>query len=128
LFGMFFLGALYMQRVLGYGPIDVGLAFLPVALAIGTLSLGFSARLNTRFGPRATLIPGLGLIVAGLALFARVPVHADSLFRPVLVIGAGLAAAAAALAVGWLRPTPAVAEAGERAELENAEPAFSEAA
>jgi EmrB/QacA subfamily drug resistance transporter len=95
LFGMFFLGALYMQRVLGYSPIEVGLAFLPVALAIGTLSLGFSARLNTRFGARATLIPGLTLIAAGLALFARVPVHADYLTDMLpsmllLGIGAGL--------------------------------------
>src|SRR6266508_5594605 len=46
--GMFFLGALYLQRVLGYGPLGGGLAFLPVALAIGTLSLGFSARLIVR--------------------------------------------------------------------------------
>jgi EmrB/QacA subfamily drug resistance transporter len=95
LFGMFFLGALYMQRVLGYGPIEVGLAFLPVALAIGTLSLGFSARLNTRFGARATLVPGLALIAAGLALFSLAPVHADypSDILPAMLllgIGAGL--------------------------------------
>ena len=50
LFGMFFLGTLYMQRVLGYGPIEIGLAFLPVALLIGTFSLGFSARLSERYG------------------------------------------------------------------------------
>ena len=53
MFGMFFLGALYLQRVLGYGALEVGLAFLPVTLVIGTLSLGFSERLNMRFGPRA---------------------------------------------------------------------------
>jgi len=79
LFGMFFVGTLYMQRVLHYSPIEVGLAFLPVALGIGSLSLGLSARLNMRFGERATLIPGLVLMVAGLALLARVPVHADYL-------------------------------------------------
>jgi MFS family permease len=95
LFGMFFLGSLYMQRVLGYDAIQIGLAFLPVALLIGALSLGFSARLNTRFGARATLLPGLGLILVGLLLFSRAPVHggyaADLL--PVMVllgIGAGL--------------------------------------
>ena len=59
LFGMFFLGALYLERVLGFSPIEIGLAFLPVTAIIGTLSLGFSARLNLRFGPRATLVPGL---------------------------------------------------------------------
>ncbi|MFL5871370.1 MAG: DHA2 family efflux MFS transporter permease subunit [Solirubrobacterales bacterium] len=95
MFGMFFLGALYLQRVLGYGAIEVGLAFLPVTLIIGTLSLGFSARLNMRFGPRATLIPGLALIAAGLALFSRVPVNGDYLadVLPVMVLlgtGAGL--------------------------------------
>ena len=56
--GMFFLGALYLQRVLGYGALDVGLAFLPVALGIATLSLGVSARLILRFGGRATLVAG----------------------------------------------------------------------
>ena len=66
MFGMFFLGALYLQRVLGYDSLEVGLAFLPVTALIGILSLGFSARLNLRFGPRATLLPGLVLIVAGL--------------------------------------------------------------
>src|SRR5205823_4066019 len=83
-------------RVLGYDAIEVGLAFLPVTLVIGTLSLGFSERLNMRFGPRATLIPSLVLIGAGLVLFARAPVGgsyaADVL--PVMVLlgtGAGLA-------------------------------------
>src|SRR6266540_2238593 len=69
MFGMFFLGALYLQRVLGYDALEVGLSFLPVTLVIGTLSLGFSERLNMRFGPRATLIPGLAAIMAGLLLF-----------------------------------------------------------
>ena len=51
MFGMFFLGALYMQRMLGYNPLEVGLAFLPTTLVMGTMSLRFSARLNMRFGP-----------------------------------------------------------------------------
>jgi EmrB/QacA subfamily drug resistance transporter len=92
LFGMFFLGAIYMQRVLGYDALQVGLAFLPVALAIGVLSLGFSARLITRFGARTTLLPGLALLVGGLALFARVPVHADywlDMFPSMLLLGVG---------------------------------------
>src|SRR3954468_21542832 len=92
LFGMFFLGALYMQRVLHYGAIDVGLAFLPVALAIGTLSLGASARLIVRFGARATLLPGLALVSAGLVLFQRAPVDASylvDLFPVMLLLGVG---------------------------------------
>src|SRR3954466_1825769 len=49
MFGMFFLGALYLQRVLGYSPLKVGLAFLPTTLVMGTLSLGFSEKLIMRF-------------------------------------------------------------------------------
>jgi EmrB/QacA subfamily drug resistance transporter len=95
LLGMFFLGSLYLERVLGFGAIQIGLAFLPVALAIGTLSLGFAARLITRFGARATLLPGLVLIVVGLLGFWRVPVDADFLtdILPVMLllgIGGGL--------------------------------------
>jgi MFS family permease len=95
MFGMFFLGSLYMQRVLGYSALQIGLAFLPVALLIGAFSLGLSARLNMRFGPRATLIPGLVLGAGGLALFTQVPVGAsylsDLLPSMVLVgVGAGL--------------------------------------
>jgi EmrB/QacA subfamily drug resistance transporter len=95
LFGMFFLGVLYLQRVLGYDAIETGVAFLPVSLTIGVLSLGFSARLNMRYGAKATLIPGLILIVAGLALFARAPVDGNYAVDvlPVMFllgIGAGL--------------------------------------
>jgi EmrB/QacA subfamily drug resistance transporter len=95
LFGMFFLGSLYMQRVLGYSALEIGFAFLPVALLIGAFSLGLSARLNMRFGPRATLIPGLVLSAAGLALFTQAPVGgsyvSDLLPSMVLLgIGAGL--------------------------------------
>jgi len=95
MFGMFFLGALYLQRVLGFDSLEVGLAFLPVTAIIGTLSLGFSARLNLRFGPRATLLPGLLAIAAGLLLFSRISVDgsyvADVLPAMVLLgTGAGL--------------------------------------
>jgi EmrB/QacA subfamily drug resistance transporter len=92
LFGMFFLGALYMQRVLHYDAIQVGLAFLPVALGIAVLSLGFSARLMTRFGARQTLLPGLILVALGLALFSRAPVNASyavDLLPAMIVMGVG---------------------------------------
>jgi len=92
LFGMFFLGALFMQRVLGYDALEVGLAFLPVALAIGVLSVGVSARLITRFGGVQTLLPGLVLIAAGLALFARAPVeatYAADILPSMLLLGVG---------------------------------------
>ena len=72
--GMFFLAVLYLQRVLGYDAIATGTAFLPVSIAIGTLSLGFSARLNTRFGAARGAAPGARAIALGLALMARAPV------------------------------------------------------
>jgi EmrB/QacA subfamily drug resistance transporter len=96
MYGMFFLGALYMQRVLGYDALEVGLAFLPVALLIGVLSLGFAERLIMGVGPRAALIPGLAFVAIGLVLFAQVPVDgsyvSDMLASMILLgIGAGLA-------------------------------------
>jgi EmrB/QacA subfamily drug resistance transporter len=72
MFGQGFLGSLYLQRVLGYDALQIGLAFLPVTVVMGALSLRYSERLITRFGARATLLPGLVLIVAALGLFAQV--------------------------------------------------------
>jgi len=95
IFGMFFLGVLYLQRVLGYGPIETGLAFLPVSTLIGIMSLGFSARLSQRYGAVPVLLPGLALIVIGLVAFARAPVDGSYLgdLLPVMIplgLGAGL--------------------------------------
>src|SRR5215204_1988988 len=92
MFGMFFLGALYLQRILGYDALDVGLAFLPSTIVMGAMSFRFSARLTTRFGTRATLIPSLLAIGAGLLLFARTPVEASytaDLLAPMALIGLG---------------------------------------
>jgi EmrB/QacA subfamily drug resistance transporter len=93
MFGMFFLGALYLQRVLDYTPLQVGLAFLPTTIVMGGLSLGFSEKLIMRFGPRTTLIPGVCLVVVALLLFARTPVEGDyltDLLPPFLLIGIGV--------------------------------------
>jgi len=96
LYGMFFLGALYMQRILGYDPLEVGLAFLPTTLVMGAMSFGVSARLNLRYGPTATVIPAIAVVGVGLLLFARTPVDAsyatDILPSTLLLgLGAGLA-------------------------------------
>jgi EmrB/QacA subfamily drug resistance transporter len=95
MFGMFFLGALYLQRVLGYDPLQVGLAFLPSTVVMGALSMGLSGRVTMRFGAKRTLLPSLALIGAGMLLFARTPVAgsyvADVLPAMVLIgMGAGL--------------------------------------
>jgi EmrB/QacA subfamily drug resistance transporter len=88
MFGMFFLGALYLQRVLGYDALEIGLAFLPATIVMGILSLRYSERLIMRFGARTTLLPGLVLIVAGLALFTQAPVGGDYVrdVLPVMVV------------------------------------------
>jgi MFS family permease len=91
-FSMFFLGALYMQDVLGYSPLEVGLAFLPSALVMGTLSLGLAERLMMGIGPKRALLGGLVLAVAGLLLFARAPVSGDYLvdvLGVMLLLGTG---------------------------------------
>jgi EmrB/QacA subfamily drug resistance transporter len=92
MFGMFFLGALYLQRIEGYDALEIGLAFLPVTLVMGTLSLRYSEKLIMRFGAQSMLVPGLALIAAGLVLFAQAPVDGNYVtdVLPVMVLlGAG---------------------------------------
>jgi EmrB/QacA subfamily drug resistance transporter len=113
MFGMFFLGALYLQKVLGFTSLEVGLGFLPVTGIIGVLSLGFSAKLNLRFGPRATLLPALTFIAAGLLFFSRISVDGSywSEVLPAMVLigsGAGLAfPALMGLAMSGVEPSDA---------------------
>ncbi len=93
MFAMFFLSALYLQLVLGYSPLEVGLAFLPANLIMGALSLGLSARLVMRFGIRPPLVGGMALVALGLALFARAPVNGVFLvdvLPSMLVLGVGI--------------------------------------
>jgi predicted MFS family arabinose efflux permease len=75
MFAWFFISALYLQRVLGYRPMQVGLAFLPANLIMAFFSLGLSARVVMRFGLRVPLAAGLLVAACGLALFARAPVN-----------------------------------------------------
>jgi EmrB/QacA subfamily drug resistance transporter len=113
MFGMFFLGSLYLERVLGYDALEIGLAFLPVTIVMGTLSVRYSERLVMRFGPRGTVLPGMALIAAALVLFAQVPVDGDYMtdVLPVMVLlgtGAGLAfPALMTLAMTGVAPTDA---------------------
>jgi EmrB/QacA subfamily drug resistance transporter len=92
MFGMFFLGALYLQRVLRYDAIEVGLAFLPVALGIAGMSLRFTPQLMMRFGAKPTAIAGLALVAAGLLVFRRAPANAayvSDLLPVMLLLGVG---------------------------------------
>jgi EmrB/QacA subfamily drug resistance transporter len=94
MFGTFFMGSLYLQRILHYSPLEIGLAFLPLTLVMGVLSLRYSERLIMRFGPRRTLVPGMSLVLLGLLLFARTPTDGSYLrdVAPIMpLIGAGFA-------------------------------------
>jgi predicted MFS family arabinose efflux permease len=71
MFGLFFLSAQYLQLVLGYSPLKVGLSFLPVNLIMGVFSVGLSARVVMRFGIKTPTVIGMSLIAVGLLLFAR---------------------------------------------------------
>jgi EmrB/QacA subfamily drug resistance transporter len=93
MFAWFFLSALYLQLVLGYSPLEVGLAFLPANLIMGAFSLGLSAKLVIRFGVRPPLVVGMLLVAGGLALFVRAPVDGSfvvDVLPCMLVLGVGV--------------------------------------
>ncbi|MFF1764437.1 MFS transporter [Streptomyces sp. NPDC058249] len=96
MYGFQYIGALYLQRVLGYGELLTGTAFLPAPIAIGMLMLGLSARTIARFGPYRVLLAGLAFITAGMALLSRAPVdgaYVTDVLPPLLLLAAGFAAA-----------------------------------
>jgi MFS family permease len=72
MFGMFFMGTLYMERVLHYDAMEIGLAFLPATLLMGGLSLGYTDKLIMRFGARNVLVPGMVVVCAALAWFTQI--------------------------------------------------------
>lgn len=96
MFAWFFLAALYLQQVLHYSPLQVGLSFLPANLIMGAFALGLSAKVVMKFGLRLPIALGLGLAAAGLLLFVRAPVGGDFVMDVLpsmilLGLGAGLA-------------------------------------
>jgi predicted MFS family arabinose efflux permease len=96
MFGMFFLGSLYLQRILGYDPLQIGLAFLPTTVVMGVLSLRYSGPLALRYGARMIVIVGMLLIATALGLFTQAPVNGEYVAHvlPVMVLlgtGAGVA-------------------------------------
>ncbi|HEY0493413.1 MAG TPA: MFS transporter [Candidatus Dormibacteraeota bacterium] len=91
-FGFFFFGSLYLERVLGYGPMAIGLGFLPVAVVMGLFSIRLSAQLIGRFGPIKVLVAGQMVIVAALALLGLGPTHANyalHMMVPLALLGLG---------------------------------------
>jgi EmrB/QacA subfamily drug resistance transporter len=113
MFGMFFLGALYLQRILHYDALQTGVAFLPATLAMGILSVRYTERLVTRFGARTMQFPGLALIGLGLLLFAQAPVsggYALHVLPSMVLLGLGAGMSFPALmtiAMSGVEPTEA---------------------
>ena len=111
LFGTYFLGSLYFQRVLGYGAVETGLAFLPSNLGVALFSLVITRRVVARFGARASVLTGLLLVAGALLLLSRAPQHASypTQILPALLllgVGAGL----------FFMPSITLAMAGTRPE------------
>ncbi len=95
MFSTFFLGALYFEKVLGYGPIQTGLAFLPMSLAIAVMSAGVTRHLVERFGGRRVLVPATMAAVAGLLILATAgthPVYIEHVLPGLMLIGLGAGA------------------------------------
>src|SRR5436190_1318324 len=95
-YSTFFLGSLYFQHVRGWSPIEIGLAFMAMSLALATMSSGLAARLVERFGPKRTLVAGIAGPVAGLLLFSQVGVstpYFPAIFAAFALLGFGFGAA-----------------------------------
>ena len=100
MFGAFFLGTLYLQNLRHYDALQIGLAFLPVTMCMGTLSVRYSERLITRFGARAAALAGLVLMAVALALLAVAPADANyvtQLLPTMALLGLGAGACFPAL-------------------------------
>ena len=100
MFAVFFFGALYLEKVLHYGPLKTGVAFLPMSLVMAVMSLGLTSRLLVRYGPMRLLIPGMTAVVLGLLLLSRTGVDANyltAILPSFLLLGAGMSISAVPL-------------------------------
>jgi EmrB/QacA subfamily drug resistance transporter len=122
MFSTFVLGSLYLERVRGYGAFETGLAFLPMTLVMGALSLGVAARLMRRFGPQALLLAGLALITAGLGRLSQLGDHSAYLpdvLVPFVLLGLGAGCAFLPLMTLAMADVPAT-DAGLASGIVNA--------
>jgi MFS family permease len=109
MFSAFFLGSLYLERVLGYNAIGTGLAFMPLTVSIAVMSMGVAARAVERFGAVNTLVAGLAGIITGLSLLAVQGVHASyfpGLFFAFGALGLGAGASFLPLLTMGMADTP----------------------
>jgi EmrB/QacA subfamily drug resistance transporter len=122
MFSTFLLGVLYLQHVHGYGALRTGLAFLPLTLVLGLMSVGITARLMERFGPTRVLLGGLVSITAALILLSRLPAHASylpSIVVPFVLLGLGAGLSFLPLTMMAMAEVP-IADAGLASGIVNA--------
>jgi EmrB/QacA subfamily drug resistance transporter len=96
MFAWFFLSALYLQLVLHYSPLQVGLSFLSANIIMAAFSFGLSAKLVMRFGIKKPLVFGLSFAAVGLLLFVRAPVDGNffiDVLPSMILLGLGAGAA-----------------------------------
>lgn len=111
MFAVFFFGALYLEKVLGYAPLRTGIAFLPMTLAMAAMSLGVTSRLLIRFGPMKLLVPGMTSVILGLLLLSRTSDHANyfvSILPAFLLLGIGMSVSAVPLLTIAMADVPKV--------------------
>jgi EmrB/QacA subfamily drug resistance transporter len=122
MFSTFLLGVLYLQHVHGYGALRTGLAFLPLTLILGLMSVGITARLMSRFGAGRVLLAGLVAIIGALVLLSRVPAHTSyfpAIFVPFALLGLGAGMSFLPLTTLAMAEVP-VADAGLASGIVNA--------
>jgi len=122
MYSTFLLGVLYLQHVHGYGALRTGLAFLPMTLVLGLMSVGITARLMARFGATWVLLAGLTSITGALVLLSQLPAHTSylpAIFGPFVLLGLGAGLSFLPLTVIAMAEVPS-ADAGLASGIVNA--------
>jgi hypothetical protein len=110
MYGVFFLGTLYLEHVLHYGALRTGLSFLPMTLVVATMSMGVTARLVTAYGPRRVALPGILCVVVAVGLLSQVSVHGSFfplMFFAFALMGLGMGTASVPLLTLAMAHVPA---------------------
>jgi EmrB/QacA subfamily drug resistance transporter len=92
MFAWFFMSALYLQLILKYSPMQVGLSFLPANVIMAAFSIGLSAKLVLKFGIKKPLVIGLSIASLGLFLFVFAPINGSfwvNVFPSMVLLGIG---------------------------------------
>jgi Major Facilitator Superfamily len=104
IFGLFLLSSLYLQNVLGWGPLSTGMAFIPLALAAG-VGAHASGHIVSKHGVRGPLAGAFLVAAAGMTLLAHVGENGSyvrDVLPGMLVAGLGLGVASVSVSIAIL--------------------------